>query len=78
VVAGLCGLVVVDRRVIADLVFKPEWYVPVTALPLHLSLPLASGLASVLYAAMTVAGRSLGELKHVFWFLEDEDGEVHK
>jgi len=51
VVAGVCGFVVADHRATGDIRFAPEWYVPATALPLYLSLPIISGIASVLWAA---------------------------
>jgi len=57
VVAGVCAFQVADHRATEDLVFKPEWYVPATALPLYLSLPIISGIASVLWAAGAIVCR---------------------
>jgi hypothetical protein len=63
VVAGVCGFLVADHRATEDLMFKPEWYVPATALPLYLSLPIISGIASVLWAAGAIVCRSMRALK---------------
>lgn len=58
VIAGVCGFLVADHRAPGDLGFAPEWYVPATALPLYLSLPIISGIASVLWAAGAIVCRS--------------------
>jgi hypothetical protein len=52
VVGGVCGFIMFDQGF--DVLMGPRRYVPLTACPMYVSVPLMAGIVAVLYAAVMV------------------------
>ena len=52
VVAGMCGFIMFDQGF--DVLMGPRRYVPLTACPMYVSVPLMAGIAAVFYIAVIV------------------------